>query len=870
MGHRHRSRSHHSHSRHRSSSKHHDSRHRHHHKHHKNSQEREMRKKQERLAKARLLLLQEEEKEDEALINPIPQEQKPELTQHLKDELEMDAEIIETKHNPIDEIDALDLYMMEIDKQAIPQEKNRIEEVEQEVQENIDDDVYLEKFMEKFSKPQDIPEESSNKPEVLYDDENDIAWDMLVEDGDNEEYLKKQRLLQEKRFLPNTEINLEPFRKDFYIPCNELSNLTHEEILKIREQLGDIQVRGKRCPAPILNWYQCGLSDKILKILEKKKFTIPFAIQAQAIPAIMLGRDCIGIAETGSGKTLAYLLPMLRHVQDQKPLEDNEGPIALILAPTRELAFQIYTECKSFTKYLGLRCVCVYGGSGVSVQLTDLRKGAEVVICTPGRMIDVLSLSNGKITNLKRVTYLVIDEADRMFDMGFEPQLNKIVHGCRSDRQTVMFSATFPKNVEKLAKNILNKPVEIVVGGRNKTCSNVEQFVEVLEDEEKLPRLFEILEDWYGRGNILIFVERQNEADDLFADLHKEGYECLVLHGGHDQADREFTIADFKKADKSLLVATSVAARGLDVKKLVLVINYRCPNHMEDYIHRIGRTGRAGNKGTAITFITREEMKYAWELSKVLEHSNQQVSEDLQDLALEFKQMVEDGEAKPYRSRGFGGKGFKFSKEELQKVKDTRNKHKKDYIFSESETDSDVEDDKNVKKSEMTVGDYIKDPKIRSAAMSAAQTAAKAAIMSGNSAGAILAAKEAIELVVMKIKSEPSIEDGMNNALKVRDEWIAKTNESSGKSFLELDINDYPLSARTRVMSRDYLNTINDLTGSVVTVRGTYVDPSKKTGIGQRRLHLFIEGPTKQHCNSARNEIKRFLEDLSPSLAITY
>lgn len=193
MGHRHRSRSHHSHSHHRSSSKHHDSRHRHHHKHHKNSQEREMRKKQERLAKARLLLLQEEEKEDEALINPVPQEQKTELTQQLKDELEMDAEIIETKHNPIDEIDALDLYMMEIDKQAIPQEKNRIEEVEQEVQENIDDDddEYLEKFMEKFSKPQDIPEEPSNKPEVLYDDENDIAWDMLVEDGDNEEYLKK-------------------------------------------------------------------------------------------------------------------------------------------------------------------------------------------------------------------------------------------------------------------------------------------------------------------------------------------------------------------------------------------------------------------------------------------------------------------------------------------------------------------------------------------------------------------------------------------------------------------------------------------------------------------------------------------------------
>jgi ATP-dependent RNA helicase DDX46/PRP5 len=584
----------------------------------------------------------------------------------------------------------------------------------------------------------------------------------------------------------------------------------------------------------------------------------------------MYGRDCIGIAETGSGKTLAYLLPMLRHIQDQPALEDGDGPIGLILAPTRELAFQIFAECKSFTKHLSLRCVCVYGGSGVSTQLTDLRKGAEIVICTPGRMIDVLSLSSGKICNLKRVTYLVIDEADRMFDMGFEPQISKIVQGCRGDRQTVMFSATFPKNVEKLAKKILIKPVEIVVGGRNRTCQNVEQFVEVVEDDEKLARLFEILEDWYGRGNILIFVERQNEADDLFGDLHKEGYECMVLHGGHDQVDRDFTIADFKKAEKGLLIATSIAARGLDVKNLVLVINYRCPNHMEDYIHRIGRTGRAGNKGTAITFITREEMKHAWELSKVLEQSNQTVSEDLQDLALEFKQLVDDGEAKAYRSRGFGGKGFKFSKEEKQKVKDSRNKRKKDYVFSESETDSENDEEKPVKKQDMTVGDYIKDPKVRAAAMSAAQTAAKAAIMSGNSTGAILAAKEAIELVVMKIKAEPSVEEGMANALKVRDEWVAKNNEASGKSYLELDINDYPLSARTRVMSRDYLNTINDLTGCIVSVRGTYVDPAKKTGIGQRRLHLFIEGATKQHCNSARNEIKRFLEDLSPSLALTY
>mmetsp|Transcript_28873 Transcript_28873/g.28560 ORF Transcript_28873/g.28560 Transcript_28873/m.28560 type:complete len:586 (-) Transcript_28873:1626-3383(-) len=585
----------------------------------------------------------------------------------------------------------------------------------------------------------------------------------------------------------------------------------------------------------------------------------------------MAGRDVIGIAETGSGKTLAYLLPMFRHILDQRPLEDGDGPIALILAPTRELAFQIYAEAKSFCKHLNLRCVCVYGGSGVSTQLSDLKRGAEIVVCTPGRMIDVLCLSNSKITNLRRVTYLVIDEADRMFDMGFEPQISKIVENTRPDRQTVMFSATFPRSVEKLAKQILVKPVEIVVGGRNKTCDTIDQFVEVIEEDEKFNRLLEILEEWYGNGSILIFVERHDEADELFKDLIKEGYECLVLHGGHDQVDRDFTISDFKKGEKTLMVATSLAARGLDIKQLNLVVNYRCPNHMEDYIHRIGRTGRAGNKGTAITFITKEEKKYAWELIKVLEASNQDISEDLLDLSLEFKQMVDSGEAKPYRSRGFRGKGFKFTGEEKEKVKENRKKSKKDYVFSDSDTDvSDVEDSKQLKKSEMTIADFIKDPKIKAAAMSAAQTAAKAAIMSGNSHNALKAAKEAIELIVLQMKNQPTPEESLENVLKIRDEWAAKIAESTGKVFVELDINDYPLSARTRVMSRDYLNTINDLTGCTVSVRGTYVDPSKKTGIGQRRLHLFIEGPSKMHCNNARNEIKRFLEDLSPSLAITY
>ena len=192
-----------------------------------------------------------------------------------------------------------------------------------------------------------------------------------------------------------------------------------------------------------------------------------------------------------------------------------------------------------------------------------------------------------------------------------------------------MFSATFPPAIEKLAKKILTTPVEVVVGNRGQTCSSIEQFVEVREDGEKYLRLLELLGMWYELGSILIFVDQQIEADELFKELWKSGYKVLVLHGGQDQTDREFTIADFKQGTRTIMVATSVAARGLDIRSIVLVINYMCPNHMEDYVHRIGRTGRAGAKGTAYTFITPDEMQYASDLIRALKGSSQKVPDEL-------------------------------------------------------------------------------------------------------------------------------------------------------------------------------------------------------------------------------------------------
>lgn len=214
------------------------------------------------------------------------------------------------------------------------------------------------------------------------------------------------------------------------------------------------------------------------------------------------------------------------------------------------------------------------------------------VVCTPGRMIDMLAANSGRVTNLKRVTYTVIDEADRMFDMGFEPQVMRIVDNIRPDRQTVMFSATFPRQMEALARRILNKPIEIQVGGRSVVCKDVEQNVVIIEEEQKFLKLLELLGMYSQHGSVIVFVEKQESADILLRDLIKSSYSCLSLHGGIDQYDRDSTINDFKSGKVKILVATSVAARGLDVKQLILVVNYDCPNHYEDYVHRCGRTGR--------------------------------------------------------------------------------------------------------------------------------------------------------------------------------------------------------------------------------------------------------------------------------------
>lgn len=380
-----------------------------------------------------------------------------------------------------------------------------------------------------------------------------------------------------------------PIRKNLYVQCPEISAMTEEEVEAVRKSLGDIKVRGQELVRPIFSWHHCGLSKKLLDLLDVRlSFKSPFPIQCQAIPVIMSGRDMIGIAETGSGKTLAYVLPMLRHIQDQEPLKPGDGPIAVIMVPTRELASQVHSTVKLFARVLDLKVASVYGGQSIGGQISKIRQGVEIVVCTPGRMIEVLASSTNKSINLDRTTFVVIDEADRMFDFGFEPQITKILSIIRPTRQTVMFSATFPNNVAVLARRVLSRPIEIVVGTRGQIARSVEQTIEVIEEDFKIYKVLELLGIWLERGSVIIFVDKQEQGDNLYTELIKHRYKPLLAHGAQDQEDRESTIQEFRTKSNQILIATSLLARGLDVQNIALVINYYAPNYKEEYIHRIG------------------------------------------------------------------------------------------------------------------------------------------------------------------------------------------------------------------------------------------------------------------------------------------
>ncbi|KAI3711456.1 hypothetical protein L2E82_41558 [Cichorium intybus] len=682
-----------------------------------------------------------------------------------------------------DEVDPLDAFM---NSMVIPEVNKLIHAEVPVLDQKKDGNEQQRKKSGGRSMGRIIPGEDSDSDYPNVDNDDDP-----LEDEDDDEFMKrvKKTKVEKLSLVDHSKIDYIPFRKNFYIEVKEIQKMSLEEVAVYRKQL-ELKIHGKDVPKPIKTWHQTGLTTKVLETIRKLNYDKPMPIQAQALPIIMSGRDCIGVAKTGSGKTLAFVLPMLRHIKDQPPLMSGDGPIGLIMAPTRELVQQIHSDIRKFTKIMGLTCVPVYGGSGVAQQISELKRGAEIVVCTPGRMIDILCTSAGKITNLRRVTYLVMDEADRMFDMGFEPQITRIVQNTRPDRQTVLFSATFPRQVEVLARKVLNKPVEIQVGGRSVVNKDISQLVEVRPENERFLRLLELLGEWYEKGKILIFVHSQEKCDSLFRDLLKHGYPCLSLHGAKDQTDRESTISDFKSNVCNLLIATSIAARGLDVKELELVVNYDVPNHYEDYVHRVGRTGRAGRKGCAITFLSSEDERYAPDLVKALELSNQVVPDDLKALADAFMAKVNQGLVQAHGT-GYGGSGFKFNEEEDEVRKAAKKAQAKEYGFEEDKSDSEDDDD-GVRKAG---GDISQQAVIAQAAALAAASQQRTTgvavglpgvtVAGGNDGGAARAAALAAAMNLQ------------HNLARIQADSLPEHYEA------ELEINDFPQNARWKDPERE-------------------------------------------------------------------
>ncbi|KAL5240835.1 hypothetical protein ACI65C_008245 [Semiaphis heraclei] len=711
---------------------------------------------------------------------------------------------------------------------------------------------------------------------------------------------------KQKKELPkidHAEISYLPFRKNFYVEVPEISRMTAEEVEKYKEELEGVRVKGKGCPRPIKVWAHCGVSKKIMDNLKKHNYEKPTPIQTQAIPAIMAGRDLIGIAKTGSGKTLAFLLPMFRHIMDQPPLEDTDGPIAIVMAPTRELCMQTGKEARKFTKSLGLRVVSVYGGTGISEQIAELKRGAEIIVCTPGRMIDMLAANNGRVTNLRRVTYVVLDEADRMFDMGFEPQVMRVIDNIRPDRQTVMFSATFPRQMEALARRILQKPVEVQIGGRSVVAKEVEQHIVIVEEEQKFMKLLEVLGVYYEKGSCIVFVDTHENADTLLQKLLKASYPCMALHGAIDQYDRDSTIVDFKSGQIKLLVATSVAARGLDVKDLILVVNYDCPNHYEDYVHRCGRTGRAGNKGFAYTLVSPDQERFAGDLIRALETSNVPVPESLRTMWLRYqaKQAAEGKQV--HTGGGFSGKGFKFDETEAVMANEKKKLQKAALGLQDSD-DEDIEGDidqqietmlapkrivKEVKASAIGLPNLTGLMEVNGTpqaserlelakrlasrihiaknlgpdAKGASQQTAEAILKGGlASSQPVITAKTVAEQLAAKLNTrlnyQPKDDDGENEC---GDSPEAGVEEVFRKYEEELEINDFPQQARWRVTSKEALAQISEYSEAGITVRGTYYPPPKNPPEGERKLFLAIESTDELAVSKAKIEITRLIKE---------
>ncbi|MEA2110593.1 MAG: DEAD/DEAH box helicase [Campylobacterota bacterium] len=357
-----------------------------------------------------------------------------------------------------------------------------------------------------------------------------------------------------------------------------------------------------------------GLSEPILRAIAEQGYSEPTPVQRQAIPIILEKKDILAGAQTGTGKTAGFTLPLLERLS-QRPAPKGKHPVrALILTPTRELAAQVQESVANYGKYLPFKSTVIFGGVGIKPQIATLRRGVDIVVATPGRLLD---LAEQKAIDLSRVECLILDEADRMLDMGFIHDIKKVLAMLPKHRQNLLFSATFSPEIKKLADGLLHFPKFIEVARRNTTSEMVEQIVHRVDKDRKRELLSHLITtgEW---KQVLVFTRTKHGANRLTKQLEKDGITAAAIHGNKSQSARTKALANFKDGSVRVLVATDIAARGIDIDQLPHVVNYELPNVPEDYVHRIGRTGRAGNEGEAVSLVCVDEAEYLRNIEKLI------------------------------------------------------------------------------------------------------------------------------------------------------------------------------------------------------------------------------------------------------------
>ncbi|RSM16990.1 Pre-mRNA-splicing ATP-dependent RNA helicase PRP28 [Fusarium ambrosium] len=484
-------------------------------------------------------------------------------------------------------------------------------------------------------------------------------------DEDAEERARKRARMIEQRDPENGKERAKGFMEDFFRARDKarqradrtglgkrwseksLDEMRERDWRIFKEDFG-IATKGGMIPNPMRNWRESTLPPRLLSVVDQVGYKEPTPIQRAAIPIALQARDLIGVAVTGSGKTAAFLLPLLVYISDLPPLEDhnkNDGPYALILAPTRELVQQIETEAKKFAGPLGFRCVSIVGGHSLEEQAYALRNGAEIIVATPGRLVDCIER---RLLVLGQCCYVIMDEADRMIDLGFEESVNKILDalpvsnekpdtddaenaqlmkrylgGNDRYRQTMMYTATMPPLVEKIAKKYLRRPAVVTIGNAGEAVDTVEQRVEFVSGEDRRKkRLQEILSSEAFAPPIIVFVNIKRNCDAVARDIKAMGWSAVTLHGSKTQEQREAALASVRAGHTQVLVATDLAGRGIDVPDVSLVVNFNMATNIESYTHRIGRTGRAGKSGVAITFLGNEDVDTMYDLKQILSKSS--------------------------------------------------------------------------------------------------------------------------------------------------------------------------------------------------------------------------------------------------------